>query len=104
MINFQDLMIRTAQLVQNPGIKLPNQDITESSLNATIANVFSIVFGVMGAISVLMITIAGLQYILSSGDPAKTAKAKDTILYAVIGLVVAVSAFAIINFVIKKAI
>ncbi len=103
MINIQYLMIRVAQLIPNPGTKLPNQNVTEASLQTTIANVFTIVFGALGAISVLIITLAGLQYIMSGGDPAKTAKAKDTIMYAVIGLVVAVSAGAIVNFVLKKA-
>ncbi len=94
---------RFAQLINDPGVELPNKDITEASLSTTIANVLTVVFGTLGAISVLIIVIAGFQYILSSGDPAKTAKAKNTILYAVIGLVVAVSAGAIVNFVLRRA-
>lgn len=103
MINIEYLLIKVAQLIPNPGVKLPNQNVTETSLQSTIADVFTIVFGILGALSVLIITIAGLQYIFSSGDPAKTAKAKDTIMYAVIGLVVAIFAVTIINFVIKEA-
>ncbi|HMS23262.1 MAG TPA: pilin [Candidatus Saccharibacteria bacterium] len=103
MIPVQYLLIKVAQLIPNPGTKLPNQNVTESSLQATIENVFTIAFGVLGALCVLIITLAGLQYIISSGDPAKTAKAKDTIMYAVIGLVVAIFAVTIINFVIKEA-
>lgn len=55
---------------------------------------------VIGAVSVLMIIVGALRYVLSSGNPQATAGAKDTILYAVIGLVVAILAFAIVNFVI----
>ena len=53
----------------------------------------------VGAVSVLMIIIGGIRYILSSGDQQQAANAKNTILYSVIGLVVAVLAWAIINYV-----
>lgn len=97
-------LIQFAQLIDGGNIELPNKNITDTSLQNTIGNVLSIVFGVLGAISVLVITIAGLQYILSGGDPQKTAKAKDTILYAVIGLAVAVLAFSIVRFVLERAV
>lgn len=57
---------------------------------------------VVGAISVIMVIIGGLLYVLSSGDGKNTARAKDTILYAVIGLVVALFAYAIVNFVLTR--
>lgn len=57
---------------------------------------------VIGAISVLMIIIGGLRYVLSAGSPSATTGAKDTILYAVIGVIVATLAFAIVQFVIAK--
>jgi len=57
---------------------------------------------VIGAVSVLMIIIGGLRYVLSAGDPKATAGAKDTILYAVIGVVVAIMAFAILHFVVGQ--
>lgn len=60
------------------------------------------VFVTMGAISILIIVIAGFQYVVSGGDPQKTSRAKDTILYAVIGLVVAISAFTIVTFVLGR--
>lgn len=104
MINLINiLVVRFAQLVDDPGTKLPNQNITEGNLQTTIVNVLNVVFGTLGAIAVIVIVVAGLQYILSSGDPSKTAKAKNTILYALIGLVVALMSGAIVNFVLKKA-
>ena len=69
--------------------------------------IIGIVNGIVGALSlvaVIFIVIGGINYMTSQGDPAKTKKAKDTILYAVIGLIVAVLAFAIVNFVIAKII
>lgn len=54
---------------------------------------------VAAVISVLVIVIAGIQFILSSGEPGKVAKARNAILYAVVGLVVSLSATAIASFV-----
>ena len=48
-----------------------------------------------------MIIIGGINYALSQGDPGKVKKAKDTILYGIIGLVVALLAFAIVQFVLS---
>lgn len=52
-----------------------------------------------GVASVIVIIIGGLQYILASGDPSKTNAAKNTLLYAVIGLVIALVAESIVRFV-----
>lgn len=70
--------------------------------SSQIETVLQVVFIIAGVVSVFMITIAGLNYVISSGDPQKTAKAKDTILYAVIGLVISVLSFTIVRFVIGR--
>jgi hypothetical protein len=57
---------------------------------------------IVGAISVIMIIIGGLRYVLSGGDSAGVKGAKDTILYAIVGVVVAILAYAIVNFVISR--
>ena len=49
-----------------------------------------------------MIIYGGIQYVISAGDSGKVGKAKNTILYAVIGLVVAVMSYAIVNFVVSN--
>jgi len=50
----------------------------------------------------IVVIIAGINYSLSAGDPAKTASAKNTILYAVIGLVIIANAIAITGYIIGK--
>jgi len=55
---------------------------------------------ILGAISVIMIIIGGLRYVISGGDSAAVTAAKNTILYAIVGVIVAILAYAIINFVI----
>ena len=67
------------------------------------AGVFSTITNVLlfiiGAISVIMIIIGGLRYILSGGDSTNVSAAKNTILYAIVGMIVALLAYAIVNFV-----
>ena len=62
----------------------------------------STVFLTLGAISLLVITIAGFRYVISHGDPRLISQSKNAIMYAVIGLVVSITAFAIVNFVIGR--
>lgn len=57
---------------------------------------------VAGIAAVIIIIIAGIRYIISGGDSAKTASAKNTIIYAVVGLVVIVLAQAIITFIVSR--
>jgi len=70
--------------------------------NDTIGNVIQILIFIIGGVSVLIIIIGGLMYVLSGGDPNNTARAKDAILYAIIGLVVAVVAQGIVTFIIGR--
>ena len=71
-----------------------NQDLMD-----TLNVILNVALGLIGFIAVVMIIVGGLQYTTSSGDTSKVAKAKNTIMYGVIGLVVALLAFAIVNFV-----
>jgi len=61
----------------------------------------SIALYVIGAISVIMLIWGGLRYILSGGDSKKITDAKNTVLYAIIGLIIAFLAYAIIRFVLN---
>ncbi len=98
MINLTTL---AAEIFPKPSpTALPQVQATDSLLQT----ILQIVFGMAGTIAVLVITIAGLQYVISQGDPQKTAKAKDTILYAVIGLAVAVTGYGLVTFVIGRII
>lgn len=57
---------------------------------------------IIGALSVVMIIIGGLRYVLSGGDPAGLKSAKETIIYSIVGLVVALLSFGIVSFVITR--
>ncbi len=56
----------------------------------------------VGAISVIMIIIGGMRYVVSGGNASSVSAAKNTILYAIVGIIVAILAYAIINFVISS--
>jgi hypothetical protein len=70
--------------------------------HATITRILQLIFGLSGGIALIIITLAGLKYVISQGNPQETAKAKDTILYALVGLVITMSAFAIVTFAIGR--
>ena len=56
---------------------------------------------IVGIIAVIMLIIGGIKYVVSGGDSKKVTDAKNTVLYAIIGLVVCFLAYAIVNFVIS---
>ena len=68
----------------------------------TLQLVINIALGVLAFITVAMIIVGGINYSTSQGDAAKVKKAKDTIMYGIIGLVVALLAFALVNFVLAN--
>jgi len=55
---------------------------------------------IIGAISVIMLIIGGIRYVVSGGDSSAVTSAKNTILYAIVGIVVAILAYALVNFVV----
>ena len=76
-----------------------NKDKGEGQVNGIIKTIVEVLLTAVGAISIIMIVIGGILFALSSGDAQKAAKARSTILYAFVGLIVSVFASAIVNFV-----
>lgn len=68
-------------------------------IGLVVGKAMTAVFSVMGSLAVIMVIVGGLQYVLSAGDPKRTARAKETILYSVIGVVIALSAYAIVTYI-----
>ena len=68
-----------------------------TSLMSTTWTAINVLLGVLGV--VIIIILGGVTYVTSQGEAAKVAKAKSTIIYGVVGLVIALLAFAIVNFV-----
>ena len=74
----------------------------EDKLPDMIKTIVNVLLYVLGAVSVVVIIMAGIFYTVSSGDSAQVTKAKNTLMYAIVGLVVALLSYAIVNFVIDK--
>lgn len=81
--------------------------VSENKLDYTsksniVWNVVQFLFIALGGVSVIMIIVGGIQYTTSQGDSGAVQKAKNTIMYAVIGLVVALIATTVVTFIINK--
>lgn len=74
----------------------------DEELEPVLKTVINVLLYIIGAVSVLVIIIAGISYATSGGDSGKVTKAKNTLLYAVVGLLVAFFAFAIVNWVLDR--
>lgn len=72
---------------------------SRGDLSDNIWKIVSFALGILGGVAVIVIIIAGILYTISAGDAGKVKKAKNTILYAVVGLVVAMLSSAIIAFI-----
>jgi hypothetical protein len=76
-----------------------NQD---QEIGPVITTVINVLLFIVGIISVIMIIVGGIMYSTSAGDSGTVTKAKNTVLFAVVGLVIAFLAFAIVNWVIAR--
>ena len=77
----------------------PSSKKTQQDATNTIKNILNTVYLYVGIIATIVIIIGGVFYITSQGDAGKIARAKSTIIYAAIGLVITLLAFAITTFV-----
>lgn len=81
------------------GCTPPEKSPTIEGLIKTIVNVLSWIVGVL---AVIMIIYAGFQYVTSGGDSGKISNAKNTLIYAIIGIVIVAFSQAIVFFVLSK--
>lgn len=72
-------------------------------VNGVIATVVNVLSAVVGVVAVVMILIGGFRYVISGGDSSSTASAKNTIIYAIVGLIVVAMAQIIVRFVLARA-
>lgn len=75
---------------------------TPTDANVVIKNVTNIMFFIIGAVSVIMLIYGGIRYTTSGGNANSVTAAKNTIMYSIIGLVVAILAFAVVQFVVTQ--
>lgn len=76
-------------------------NIPKANPDTALPTALNIVFAIAASVAMLVIVIAGFRYIVARGDARATADAKNTIIYALIGLVITMAAYSIVTFVIK---
>ena len=77
---------------------LPDAKASETNLK----KILSIVIGILGAITFLMVIVSGFRYVISNGEPERIAKARSALIYSLLGLVIAITAQAIVSFVVGR--
>lgn len=73
-----------------------------NDLSTIIKNIVNILLFLVGAVAVIMIVISGFRYTTANGDQSSVKAAKDTLLYAIVGVIVAIASYAIVNFVLLR--
>ena len=100
------LMIQPAMAVSCPegSIRGSANTLAEEGgdLMSMLQTIINVVITVLGLVAVAIVILGGVGYSTSQGDPAKATKAKNTILYGIVGLVISLLAFAIVNFVLSE--
>jgi hypothetical protein len=94
MTNF---LVQFAQKLDADKVNIP-----QLSGDQVLQNGLNLAYFVMGIIAVIVIIVAGIMYATSGGDAAAVTKAKNLILYSVVGIVVIFAAWGITNFVIGR--
>ncbi len=95
----------TGQLCTGAGLKVQGSTTcsnTSNAINGIIKWVLDIFSVIVGIAAVIMIVVGGLKYTISGGDSARVTGAKDTILFAIVGLVVVALAQIIVHFVLSN--
>lgn len=94
-----NFLIKFAQVLSPDDI----QNVPQTSLESNqVTNALQVVFAVFAALAVLMIAISAFRIILSRGNPQDVSKARDSIVFAIIGLVISMAAFSIVTFVVER--
>ena len=74
-----------------------------TSINALLRKIVNVISAVVGVVAVIMIVVGGFKYITSGGDSNNVSGAKNTIIYAIIGLVIVALAQLIVHFVLNQS-
>lgn len=91
-----------AQSAQCDGAAAVGATCNRAALTTPISNVIDTIFFIAGTAAVIVLIIGGVGYIASTGDPTRITKAKNTILYAIVGLIIVILARAIVAFVVGR--
>jgi hypothetical protein len=90
------------QFTENPGACNTATNDATASINRIVHTIVNLLSAVVGIVAVIMIIVGGFRYITSGGNDTSVTAAKNTILYAIIGLVVVALAQVLVRFTLSK--
>lgn len=85
----------------NEGLNKTQDAAGGLEMNDVIKTIITTMLFIVGILAVIMIIYGGIRYVTAHGDKTQVASAKDTVVYAVVGLVVAIVAYALVDWVVK---
>ena len=91
------------ELIAKVSDKVPAVNDLPNQGGFDLTGVLNVVYGIAGVLAVVYIVVAGIQYTTSNGDPQKASKALRMIIFALVGLVIVVTAMLLTNFVLGEA-
>jgi|GEM_PF-1498828 len=88
-------------VVKKP-VNVPTVALTGGAGDTSVGRLLSVLLGLAGGIALLVIVVAGFRFVTSQGNPDATNRARNTIIYALIGLVVCTLAYSVVTFVLER--
>ena len=96
-------VVRATEMTLSGGVSSSQgDDVPQDLAGDVFKNVVNILLFIIGAVSVIMLIYGGIRYTTSGGNANSVTAAKNTIMYSIIGLVVAILAFAVVQFVVNQ--
>ena len=96
-------VVRATDMTLSSGVSSSQgDDVPQDLANDVFKNIVNILLFIIGAVSVIMLIYGGIRYTTSGGNANSVTAAKNTIMYSIIGLVVAILAFAVVQFVVNQ--
>ncbi len=78
-----------------------DDSLTIGAGNSAAKNIINMALVVLGGVALIMVVVGGIRISAAHGDPSQVKAGRETVLYSLVGLIVAMSAYAIINFVVS---
>ncbi len=97
MIQLYLLRILSQINITEDEIVIPMPDLTDpNQASDTVSTIMELAFGALGSIAFIVMVLAGLKFVLSRGNPDGIVKARNTMIYAAIGVILSILSFAIV--------
>ena len=96
-------VVRATDMTLSSGVSSSQgDDVPQDLAGEVFKNVVNILLFIIGAVSVIMLIYGGIRYTTSGGNANSVTAAKNTIMYSIVGLVIAILAFAVVQFVVNQ--